>query len=437
MRWLLPLVCVGCVDDVGIDVRPPADVEVSKVELFLARADPSCTVDDGEPCPGIGPLRNDADVLRDVIPGDVFLVDHPEPFTADMIDGVARFRIQATSEVLPIVVAVGTGPDGAQNSVAVVKKLDLDLGARRILVDLEAAEPGLTRAPAPTGTRVLVWPDGSPERESADHACLGVELDGRRVFVVPDGDRDCDGLTSDDECTPLVHLGSEVSRPVEAEEATCTFRRVDLADVCRLGDVVCDETSPDARGCSNEVEICIGTKVCDACPTYDAECYEDAVATNANAISRITCNVLMKTDLNGGKTPCRPMVEERATIVGTCSGVSLGLLGSTEPFAPTITLDTGNGQTFSFSPDLVTAPGACQFGLLLQGQFPQTPTMTVPPTELVAKFEISPTREALLPVSIAFDPLPVGEECPALVVDRCVFSTSLDDSDRVDTCFGP
>lgn len=433
MRGLL-LVCVGCASsDVAIDVRPPAGVEVAKVELFLGRS--SCSMDDGSECPGIGPESMDAP-LRDEITGKVFIVDHPEPFTADMVDGLARFRIQATDEVMPLIVAVGTGLQGEQNSIAILKNLDLDLGARRINLDLETARLGLTKVATPTEARVQLWPDGSPDRDRDAHACLGIELPGfERMFVVPDDDRDCDGNTEDDECRPLVHDGFQVSAPVEADAASCAFvGRVDNFDtVCRLGGEVCNETSPDTRGCNNERVVCIGSKICELCSDYSANCYEEKVLAHADELSKLTCTILFKTD-GGGVSPCVFASEELALLPGGCTGASLTALGSTDPFSPSVTVDTGNGATLTVSPITGDDPASCELGIAYLGGIAQTPG-AVPPTDLVVKLSLAPNRDMVLPLRILHELLPQNVTCPTEVTSRCSFESGSLRGDQIDLCF--
>jgi hypothetical protein len=435
----------GCADNIGIEVRPPRDVEVAKVELFIGRKDPVCLVadnnDDGldDPCPGVGPPAELASRNGDALPGAVFHVDHTDPFSTDVIDGVAEFLIVSTSEKLEALIAVGTSPDGAQNSVAIAFGLSLDNGPRRIVIDLEAAGPKLTRDDPPVETNVQVWPDASPDRADDSHACVGAEFRGRRVFVVPEGDRDCDQVELDAECDPFVHLAQRGIMQVSAEDASCTSKRTAAnVEVCKIGAPVCDE-SIGTNACDNLLDICIGNPICSACPTLDNGCIIDKFQDDGSAFSKISCNVVLQRDGSGLLVPCSNVNDVPATLSGSCHDPVLSPIGDPGMFPSRLDVDTGSGQKMSLSAVPGDALGPCVFGLKHEGAFPDTPS-TPAPFELWAKF-IAGSREVLIPVIIEWAVLDQGVTCPepapnGVSASSCVFTIPLAGTDLVQACLG-
>lgn len=435
MRQLALLLVVGCANDVGLEVRPPAGVEVAKVELFIGKG-PICTLGDidndgiDDDCPGIGPPAESSVNLREVLPGDVFHVDHTDPFTADVVDGAARFRLEAASERLPVIVAVGTGPGGDQNSVAVFKELSLDAGARNVIIDLVEAGPVLTKMPEPVETNVAVWPDGSPGRSPDQHACVGAEFLGRRVFVVPEGDRDCDTVAFADECNPLVFEAVEIARDVTANDATCTFRRgASATEVCRVGDRVCDENVAGTVGCDNTRTVCISSQLCDSCAQLDNACVMATFQQSAD-ISMIKCRVSLRLQPDNSLIPCTNESLIRAQLGGICSAVELSLIGHPlGPFPlPSLDIDTGDGKQLALR---AIGGDPCSFELRHIGEFPPQLTIDQPPSAfgLWAKFLVPNGVEALIPVIVEFD-----VPNPACPVDssRCDYVEA--GTDLVDRC---
>ncbi|MBA2539431.1 MAG: hypothetical protein H0V17_07345 [Deltaproteobacteria bacterium] len=438
MRPFLVLCLIaGCADGTSIEVRSPDGVDVEKVELFIGTG--GCTIpidDDGngedDPCPGIGP-PGDA-TLTSGLPGEVFHVDSIEPFTSASVDGAAYFRIESAVD-LPVVIAVGTGADGVQNSVAILKKLPADAGARRVVVQLEQAGNALTKLRSPTETRVSIWPDASPDRDGAPPTCVGAEVRSRRVFVVPEDDLDCDAVIAADECNALVHLAQNPVKAVPAEAATCTYPSHvgrNATEVCMIGDQACDESMPGTNSCNNLTETCISNTLCASCPTLDEGCVGDLIVDDlGGSVRAIACKVVLETDVNETQaTPCSDASEQTAQLPGTCLGSTLSPFGYPFAFADPLVVATGSSDELQLSSAI--ASGTCGFGLVHAGSFPPG---TPPRLGLWAKLVVSSTREVLLPVIVTFDVVPAGM-CPQNA-SICGPAPTAATTDRVLSCLEP
>jgi hypothetical protein len=256
-RWIGALLALfaACDDSVWIEIRVPDGLAVDEVELFLA-------IDHckkaGEACKGVRPPTTETSV--GFVPGTVYEHDRDITFVAKVSDGSASFRLAASSDKLPALMAIGV--QGASDRPAVggvvLAPLDLSLGARHVIATLE---------PADQRTRVFRWPDpDDPQRGQI--GCAGIKHGAEPgTFVVSPGDWDCDGFANEApvECDPLVYKSASTGQDVDcAESVTRT-----PGDVCVLGSGACVDgvggnCQPGPR------DLCVPQKLCDdACRSPD------------------------------------------------------------------------------------------------------------------------------------------------------------------------
>ena len=260
----------ACDDSIWIEIRVPDGLAADEVELFLAVG--HCEKS-GEGCRGVRPWPGTASTVP-FIPGTVFEHDTDVTFVAPVSDGSASFRLAASSDKLPALIAIGVTNISERPAVGgvVLGELDLSLGARHVIATLE---------PDDQDTRVFRWPDpADPAR--AQIGCAGVQHGtDPATFVVSPSDWDCDGFPNEAEveCNPLFYRASfakeSCAKPAPAGAD---------GDACMLGDGSCQ----DGVGTTCTVDdpnFCVPQQLCDQCDFPDQGCLEDAFAKTPTHVS--------------------------------------------------------------------------------------------------------------------------------------------------------
>ncbi len=441
MRAALILLAVAACDDgIVIEVVIPPDSPATQVELFLGFGKP-CKTDvnmDGtdELCPGIGPPTDTPFAGRQVLPGQVFHVDDTKPFVADVDGGSAWFQVESADVELPVVIAVGTGPDGPE-SVAIAKQLSIADSPQHLRIHLEPAGTGLIK-PVPVGNNVQIWPDPSPDRDPGIETCVGAEFAGERIFVVPESNPDCDNVAATDECKRFVFEAEEVARQVVLGESTCTFDDTGLTGdgtpICRLGGQVCDESEGGVIGCANTDVVCVSNHMCASCKRLDANCVGDAFNLGTSPsppVSHVKCNVEIQVDPNQGTS--KPCVTRSTSAVfgGSCNPPQLSRIGYPfSNFVSQLSIPTGNNLFVQLS---AATPVVCGFILDHSGEFPFDGN-GLPPADLGlwTTFKTA-THTVMLPVVVHWIPVPLNQCSAADASSKCDYVPI--PSDNVDHCF--
>jgi len=272
--FAIALLVTACDDSVWIEIRVPDGLAVDEVELFIAR---DACKDDGGDCKGVRPWTGTDTSVQPFVAGAVFEHNQDLTFVAPVRDGSASFRIAASDDRLPALMAIGVQNAADRPAVGgiTLAELDMSLGARHLIATLE---------PAGNTTRVFRWPDpADPAREQV--GCAGVRHStDPATFVVSPGDWDCDTFPNDapTECAPLVFKSAAASQEIDCAEPVA---RSGVGDVCALGKGTCVDGV--GRGCDPEAphDLCVPQELCDsACKS--ASCLEQKFV---DAPPRIEC----------------------------------------------------------------------------------------------------------------------------------------------------
>lgn len=236
--------------------------------------------------------------------------------TAEMVDGVATFVFRTGGDVtsLPVVVAVGFDAQGVPTSSAVM--FDLELGNARV----KAYSVGLNKVSDPLATHgagyngLVLW--GPNSKSGRDDACVLAQNtypdpESRSVFVVTEGDRDCDGVPDDPappECLADVWNGS---RPPKRDELTCLLAKQvgTLGEpLCVVGGPPCQDGGGGANVCA-ESRYCAPTELCSpsVCGTGTTgfDCLKDVSMSPSpvNGYPAIECTFFVLADSSGAGGP--------------------------------------------------------------------------------------------------------------------------------------
>lgn len=250
MRLLVigALLLAACEDAVVIEVHTAPGIAADRVQLYIGLG--RCA-----DCPGIQPP-----LVPDILPGRVYYREDENPVVreARVEDGVATFRIEpgAGVDVLDLAVAV----DANGQSAAIIQAVPL-ASAGRYRVDLLPANPKLgVKTAAPDGNFVAIWSNPrSPISCMGFERWQGGELQGERIFIVPETDLDCDGRGVA-ECAPYGF--DAVGVPTLAETSCTALAPLEMAEVCKLGGPACDETTGTPRTCAPS-NYCLPSGYCD------------------------------------------------------------------------------------------------------------------------------------------------------------------------------
>lgn len=349
-------VLAACDDSVWIEIRVPDGLAVDEVELFLAVD--QCEKS-GEDCRGLRPWAG-ADSTVAFIPGTVFEHDTNITFVAPVSAGSASFRLAASEDKLPALIAIGVAK-ATRVAVGgvVLAPLDLAAGARHVIATLE---------PDDQDTRVFRWPD--PQDPARDRlGCAGVQhRNDPATFVVSPSDWDCDGFANDSEveCNPLFYRASFAKESCAKPAPTGA-----LGDACMLGEGSCQDGVGTA--CSVVApSVCVPQKLCDQCTFPDQACLEDEFA---NTPTHLSCTFPVVKEGVGNYTVCGldnktsavADLNPTATPVVDCltSPLLTASLFDSDPPASLITFTT-DGQLASLG--IVTAQAApCKLSVELGG----------------------------------------------------------------------
>jgi hypothetical protein len=370
---LVVLAVAGCGDDsIWVEVRTGNAHATDTVELFVGVDD--CQVDrdgDGKPesdCNGVQPPG-----FTRHLPGKVLFRDIDQPFTATVDgSGSAWFRFAASSRTV-IIAAVGTSGQTVTGA-ALMSEQQLYAGPLHIITNLLAPDDLQGTVLADAG--VKVW------RTQAGLGCVGVEdrstMPRKRVFVVPDGDADCDDVAAAFECDPLGYHAM-TAKPDPADPLCVQPFGVDAGAACQLGGPTCNEATNQRSKC-DPVGMCVPDGVCSSCTqTFSQDCLAEAFASANN--TRMQCRFQVESDMNGGFVPCADPKFSTATFdidglaAFALNCVSLPQFASldTKPygaFAQAAVIPSGNGKTVTLTPDGLG--GKCKFNIDITGKIDAT-----------------------------------------------------------------
>jgi hypothetical protein len=408
-------------DGIHIEIRPGEAADVTRVELYLTDKT-ECSIPNTDlRCNGlVFPANGQREVAFE---GDIYQVDDPTPFRADMVEGSAWFYLAPDSGEVKLSVAIGFDGDRVVGTRILTQKMDTSEGLQYFRADLRAV--GMFDQGEVSAT---VWPEGD-----VPYHCVAAVEGNERVAIVPAKDPDCDFVDPARECRPTVHLANSPPSQV-LEELTCATDGVvtGLGDFCLLGDTACNEADPMPVSCvPTTMPICVPDKVCKdpICARLDDEC----LASFA--------------DPNGTHLQCTFPMSSQAGVISSCSSVQMpplplgtsvcgqlvGIMPLISPlgFAPTLDITTSSGSA-TFQP---TIAGGC--GLVLDVPATGFADETEFPIleHALLKFSVRQAnntipRDVIIPVSIEMfiDPAACGEGA------SCTFVKAA--GERVATCFG-
>ncbi len=406
LRVLGALALAACTEDgIYIEVKVPAGMAVTEVDLYLATAE--CQDGDGYDCTAIVGPRFTSEP-RQAVPGQVFYVDSDEPFTSSVDGDTAWFFLSPNSERF-VKTAVAVGRDGETNlGVAILAPIDpRESPKKRVRVELRFAIDDVVRGQTPA---VEVW---RPQDDR--YRCVGADSDGRVVYIVPREDPDCDEVVDtqqQSECDPGEHLA------VEAKDAlSCTTPRA-LDEVCVLGDRPCDETRPDVVGSCQPsgFAVCLPDLAC-ACSANDAACvaslFEDPDGLGTTHISCV-----IETIVDGAERitcPDLAVAGQQFGGGGECATPELAIAGDQiGGFAPSVIASTPIGDV-TLTP---TVDPDCRIGLVApNARFTQG--VPLEPIRALLKVDVTPnspeTRFMVVPMTVAFTDGNCGAETGCFV----------------------
>jgi hypothetical protein len=406
-RWIVlaVLAAAGCDDSIYIEVRT-ADPTVESVELFVG-AD-QCTFNDESPCDGLQPPD-----FGFHYPGEIYFHD-PQDFRAPLVakvdGGSAWFEFAASAATVRII-AVGRGGDAVRQAAA-MQPISLVSGPLHVRTDLAPIDALGSSVPDRTG--FLLW------RTVAGQTCVAAENTndtnagrGAALFVVPDGDADCDDVPTLLECDPfgyLVELGG-----VDRNNPTCVQHfPIDVdknVTACELGGAACSDLAPGVSVCG-PTDICVPDSTCVACQAFFPGCIAQGLD---EASTSITCTIeVTRASAGDPYTACDFGTGQIAEFhddgafgrnaTGTPRLARLGALAN--GFQDSVVIDTGANNFLQLTP--INFMQKSKFDLKLEG--------TVDPiriggaealSNLVMEFMLegtskTPPQDVLLPLSLKF-----------------------------------
>jgi len=342
--------------------------------------------------------------------------------SAKLVDGVATFVFRSDGSVgkLPVVVAVGLDAQGIATSSAVM--FDLDFGNANV----KAYSVGLNKVSDPIATHgtgfngLLRW--GPSSRTGHDDACVLAQNTypdptSRSVFIVTEGDRDCDGVPDEPtppECQIDVWNGS---RPPRLGELSCLLTKPIGSNepLCLAGGPPCQDGGGGAGTCA-ESRYCAHDALCTTgvCGT-GAGGWSCAQEVGASAVPTfgypaMQCTFSYHLDNNG------------SGVFSFCPGsaiADLTKLGLPSTPAPMCSQARVRNRTQGFQDKLgdglaaykLSIDPACQMTVAPEGTYAtgmQPPEMR---TGLLAVDFQSELRGMLVPLAIELLPVPEGGQC--------------------------
>ena len=342
--------------------------------------------------------------------------------TAEMIDGVATFvfRPGAGIDKLPVVIAVGFDAHGVPTSSAAM--FDLAFGNAHV----KAYSVGLNKVADPIATHgagyngLVLW--GPTSKTGLDDACVLAQNtypdpESRSVFVVTEGDRDCDGLPDEPappECLIDVWNGA---RPARRDELTCLMTKTTGVgeNLCVAGGPPCQDGGGGGANVCAESRYCAPTDLCnqDVCSTGEAgwTCAKDVAASPSGVVTAypaMQCAFFLQPDNGGGFTFCpgNPIadltkVSFPSTPAPMCSAVRVR--NATQGF-----LDKLVDGVAAYK---LTVDPACQMTVTPEGTYPAGMLPRAVRTGLLAVDFQSTLRGMLLPLEIRLEPTTAPGQC--------------------------
>lgn len=325
-------------DGIHIEIRPGEAPDVTSVELYLTDRT-KCTIPNTDvSCRTlVFPLDNQRDVAFD---GQLYQVDDPTPFRADVVDGSAWFFLAPDRGRVELAVAIGRGDGGDVLATRILtQKLDTSAGEQHVRAELRAVDHSVDEGEV----SAVVW----PARDDVPYHCVAAVEGGRRVAIVPEQDPDCDFVDPEHECRPTHHLAS--SPPAqELDKLTCATSATvaGLGDFCLLGDTACNEADPMPFACiPTTTPICVPDATCE-CGALDEQCLASLVEPDA---THIVCTYPVSVEMDGTAGAC---LDITPLSLGNSVCDSVAIMPLTAPlqgFGPTIDIDVSGGPA-TFQP---------------------------------------------------------------------------------------
>jgi hypothetical protein len=429
--WLWIAACAaGCGSDgIFIEVAPPPGVALDRVELVIGDRD--CALG-GEICEGVQPPMIDRDLGAQ---GNLwFSANEVDDFSAELSGGSASFQLAVAAGEAQILVL---GKDAQGEVVAGAVMLPIDLIESPVKYQVQLAPVEALRPPGggtPGTVGLLQW-----QNPVTGVRCVGLhdhDSDRGPVFVLPESDPDCDGVSAERECAPLDYVATPEASPDVLPNCAAPAP-VAGVPACVLGNSACDERpAAPLSSCSHTDEACIGSSVCEVCGDATgfefAQCARELLTFQdaQNIPSHLECTLEVESDKQGHYRPCAnglssPQVPGRVTgavVARTCTGLRLA---SFEPpfgvFTPGVVVDTGNGDKVSFDATPVDV-GTCDFTLDWQGKLNADLVDSNGSLALLAAFDLDGNRAVIYPVDITF--VTACSDVPK----ACIFTPTLGDA---------
>jgi hypothetical protein len=401
-RWIVlaVLAAAGCDDSIYIEVRT-TDPSVESVELFVG-AD-QCTFNDDSPCDGLQPPN-----FSFHYPGEIYFHD-PQDFRAPLVakvdsGGSAWFEFAASAATIRVI-AAGRGGDQIRQAAA-MEPISLVSGPLHVRTDLAPIDALGSSAPDRTG--FLLWSTiGGQTCVAAENTNDTNARRGAALFVVPDGDADCDDVPI--ECDPfgyLVELGG-----VDRDNPTCVSHFPIDADktavACELGGSACSDLAPGVAVCG-PTDICVPDSTCVACQTFFPGCIGEGLE---QASTRVSCTIeVTRASTNDPYVPCDLAQFKDDGLFGrnATGAPRLARAGAlANGFQDSIAVDTGANNFLALTP--INFTQKCKFELKLEGTVDPVRLGGVEAlSNLVIEFMLegtskTPAQDVLLPMSLKFE----------------------------------